>query len=127
MLGLLFLGAAIIFLVIFVEGTTELLVKSKIFSVLRENITRIPKVGSFLGGLITCGFCASVWVAIFPAILLSLPTNPINIFLGSKFISFIVWLVVIFRCSNYLHNYSDKYLDKFYSRKHYSSNSRSKE
>ena len=73
---------SLLFLVIATERITELLVESKIFEPLRMMVKRwtydldTPPSDSYyqqlkvmLSYLITCGYCVSVWVAFFSAIL----------------------------------------------------------
>lgn len=90
--------------VVFVEGLTELLVKSKIFGPFREYLA---KKSIFLGEMISCGHCASVWVSSLPAIVFSFYLGPLV---------FVPLVVVFHRLSNYLHNINDKFLDKYYSK-----------
>lgn len=92
----------------FVEGATELVCKSLIFSRFRDFLSN---KSSFLRDLVGCGYCTSVWVALFPSLYISylffvgwLLTVPLFIFL----------VVVIHRLSNYIHNINDKHLDKYY-------------
>ena len=96
---------------IFVEGATELVCKSLIFDGFRKWVS---KLHPFLAELIRCGYCTSVWVAIFPAAFLSYIVSP------SIWYVFPVWLValvVVHRLSNYLHCFCDKHLDKFYDKR----------
>jgi len=95
------------FSIVFVEGTTELLCKSLIFTSFRKWAS---KKHPFLKDLIGCGYCTSVWVAIAPAIYLSFVVLPGEL----SFPLFIPAVVFYHRMSNYLHNFCDKHLDKFY-------------
>lgn len=100
--------------VILTELLTELLVKSVIFRPVREGLS---KVGSFFKELLGCGYCTSVWMAFGVALILQLAYN----------LSGIYWLdlgltaLVVHRLSNYLHNFNDKWLDKYYSMAHLNS------
>lgn len=96
---------------IFVEGTTELFVKSLLFDKLREFLF---KKSSFLQKLLSCGYCTSVWVAILPAIFLIFKIIKPEIILAPVW--FLGLVVVLHRLSNYVHNINDKYFDKFYSK-----------
>ncbi len=98
---LLFLG------VVFVEASTELLVKSVFFAPIRKYV---GGKNEFLNSLITCGYCTSVWVAIIPALCLA----SLQSFCPPVAAFFLFWLA-LHRMSNYLHNINDKYFDKFYS------------
>ena len=105
---LLELSIIVIVGAIFVEGTTELLCKSKFFSWFRE---WLKLNSSFLGELISCGYCTSVWVANLPAFLVA------GLFPLSWFhtpVIFLISLVFFHRIANYLHNFNDKFLDKYY-------------
>jgi len=105
-------------LVVATEGVTELLVKSEIFQNIRSFVIRIP----IFGEAIKCGYCASVWVAAIPATLLLLAETPLDSYFD-VFPNFLWWakviiiLVFFHRASNYLHNFNDKWLDKYYSKK----------
>lgn len=98
--------------VVFTEAVTELLTKSLIFSGIRE---KIVGKGGFLASLISCGYCTSVWVSLAPSLFFVSIMHNLNYvqFLGLWF--FIA--IVVHRSSNYLHNFNDKWLDKFYSKK----------
>jgi hypothetical protein len=95
--------------VVFVEGLTELVTKSVIFEPLRE---KLAAKNSFLNKLLQCGYCTSVWVAIFPAVFTA-------VLLACSFslwfvLSAFPLVVVYHRMSNYLHNVNDSRWDKFY-------------
>lgn len=97
---------------IFTEAVTELFTKSLIFSGLRE---KIVNRGGFVAALISCGYCTSVWVSLIPSLFFVSVMHDLNY---AKFLG--MWLfvaVVVHRSSNYLHNFNDKWLDKFYSKK----------
>jgi hypothetical protein len=101
--------ALLVFSVIFTEACTELLVKSKIFEPLRESLSQRSK---FIKEMLSCGYCASVWVAIFPALVIS-ASQPWYWGLAA----FVFFVPVIHRLSNYLHNINDRWFDKFYINK----------
>jgi hypothetical protein len=94
---------------IFTEACTELLVKSAIFSSIRENLSQR---GEFLKQVLSCGYCTSVWVASFPALILSLSQSWF-----SGLAAFLFFVPVIHRLSNYLHNINDRWFDKYYINK----------
>ncbi len=93
---------------VFVEGVTELVCKSQIFSGFREWVSlRSPPLKALIG----CGYCASVWVAVLPAAWAAYIVSPSWCFRIPLF----VFLTIVFhRLSNYLHNFNDKHLDKYY-------------
>jgi len=105
-LVLLFIGSAV-----FVEGVTEVILKSKLFEPL---VNTLKERNNFFLQLLSCGFCFSMW----PSMLISLI---LILYLGGDLIlyfpKFVFFSVVIQRLSNYIHNFNDKYLDKFYQNK----------
>lgn len=107
---------------IFVEGSTEIVSKSALFGPLRrrwatprdkgaEGVTDVP----FLGQLVSCGHCLSVWVAMFPALVLAVYSGSFRWWFSP--VAFIFATVIIHRLSNYVHNINDRYFDKFYNKK----------
>jgi hypothetical protein len=106
----------IIFLVlaaIFTESLTELVVKSNIFKGPRRLISSL---GSFLGDMLSCGYCFSAWAAMAPATLSVVVCGSNGI--ASSAVQWVaVWLIV-HRLSNYTHNINDKFFDKNYSNNH---------
>ena len=96
--------------VIFVEGITELVVKSEIFSGARG---KISNKSEFFSKVVSCGYCFSVWAAFLPSLVASLYLfSPLKI---EFYICFMFLLIVLHRTSNMLHNFNDKHLDKFYN------------
>src|SRR5690606_24212974 len=96
--------------VVFVEGLTELIVKSNIFYNVRSYLA---SNNEFLGELVSCGHCTSVWVSLLPALYFSFQFHSLLL---------IIPLTIVFhRLSNYLHNINDKFLDKYYSKDYQSS------
>lgn len=105
--------------VVAVEATTELLVESKLFAPLRNwvgkrAITVEPETEPTLRlmawaklfELVTCGYCVSVWVALFYASTLpALWTSPLDetVARGTHLINFLVRWLVLHRLSNWLH------------------------
>ena len=100
----------VIISVVFVEGLTELVVKSSVFSGFREWASR---KGGLIQKLIACGYCFSVWASLPPAAFLAAITTGSVAF---KVLSFFGYVVILHRSSNYLHNFNDKHLDKYYSK-----------
>ena len=103
-----FLILFLILSVVFVEGLTELARKAAIFDVPRRIITKIGFFDSLLG----CGYCTSVWAAMLPASLAFVFAA--HLFLYEQILLFVFMTVVLHRLSNYLHNFNDKHLDKYY-------------
>ena len=101
---LLILGAAV-----FTEGFTELCLKSAIFSSLRDELR---DKSSFLDSLLSCGFCFSMWAACIPSLFFTLFFFYINAYFVIP--QFLITVIVVQRLSNYLHNFNDKFLDKYY-------------
>jgi hypothetical protein len=106
--------------IFFVEGITELLVKSKFFSSFREFFKRrqSENIYRFIHEVISCPYCTSVWVSLFIIILIYM----VSFFTGFNFsfvgfapLDLFLLVVLTHRLSNHLHNFCDKYLDKFYS------------
>jgi hypothetical protein len=95
--------------VVFVEALTELFVKSLIFSRLREFV---KSKNDFVKDILSCGYCTSVWVSLFPALYLS----HVQTFCA-PLVGFLLFWVSLHRLANYLHNINDKYFDKFYAKK----------
>ena len=106
--------------VIFCELIVEVVVKSDLFEPITsyfKNRIDDNKLFWFIGSLLSCGYCFSVYVGIFTAVLF-------NMHLVGKFIfdcgyicgiiDIIVSGLIIHRCSNILHNLIDKYTNKFY-------------
>jgi len=113
--SLLNLTGLLVLVSLFVEGATELICKSLIFSGLRE---RVSLWGPFFSALISCGYCMSVWIA-FPASIV------LSYVVSSSWLVFVtlcfVLTVVVHRLSNFIHNFGDKHLDKYYDSRYRSS------
>ena len=99
--------AKLVLAVILTELLTELLVKSVIFRPIREIL---GQVSNFFKELLSCGYCTSVWVAASVVFILQLTYN----LSGWYWIDLGLVVLVVHRLSNYLHNFNDKYLDKYY-------------
>jgi hypothetical protein len=122
---LLFLLVSVGMAIIAIEAATELITKSAFFKPFRWIAGNFPFLGGIFRYLLNCGYCASVWVAILPAIVFNNTVTDVQYFFGSKYLGFLVWLLVLHRLANFTHDFKDKFLDKFYSRNHYSSNEKS--
>jgi hypothetical protein len=95
-----------LFLVIFVEAFTEILVESSILTKPREFLARC---NGLLGELVHCGYCTSVWVSaavawIVPMFIWTIVPN--------FWISYIIALFVLHRLSNLLHELNSKWLNR---------------
>lgn len=96
-----------IFAVLLTELLTELVIKSEITKPARDFI---KSKGSWLETLFSCGYCFSVWAAFGVAFLLGLAYN----LTGWYWVDLTLTSLLIHRLSNYLHNFNDKFLDKYY-------------
>ena len=93
------------------EATVEIVVKSNLFSWLRDKIQKCTL--NFIKELISCGHCSSVWVSMFFTLYIFL-FNDTGINSIPKALQIpIIWLF-IHRLSNYLHMFIDRYVDKYY-------------
>lgn len=104
----------ILLVTILIENITELIAKSQLFQPVRKKVIYF---NSFLGKLIQCGQCLSVWVAAGVVLLLGLVYN----FTGWYYIDLTLTGLIVHRLSNYLHNFNDKFFDKYYSLSHINS------
>lgn len=115
----MFLFVVFILSVIFVEALTELIIKSELLLSWRE---RQKSRDDFSSKLFSCGYCFSFWSAAIASFIYSLivcrlllgPPGPNHLLFFPIWIFFIL---VLQRCSNYLHNFNDKWLDKYYTKK----------
>jgi len=97
--------------ILFCELITELVIKSEIFESFRGVFTSRKNKNWFywyIGSILSCGYCFSVYSGIFSALLLK-----INL-MGYGIIGIIFSGLIIHRCSNILHNLIDKYTNKYY-------------
>jgi len=94
--------------IVLVEALTELVIKSVLFKPLR---TFLGSKSVWLKELFSCGYCFSVWGAAAVVLVLGLPYT----LTGNWFIDFGVTFLVVHRLSNYLHNFVDCWLDKYYN------------
>lgn len=94
-----------VLLVITVEAITELLVKSEFFESLRKWLfeNNNKKIFKFIHDLLDCGYCTSVWVAIFVVIMY------FSLWCIFKYICFIL---CIHRLSNFFHFIMDRMWDR---------------
>lgn len=98
----------LIFAVILTELFTELVVKSVVFRPIRE---RIQSLGRWFKDLLACGYCFSVWASYGVVLLLGLAYD----FTGWYYLDLTLTGFIVHRLSNYLHNFNDCWLDKYYN------------
>ena len=98
----------IILLTIFVEAVTEILVASSIFSRPRGFIGRRS---AFLGELIHCGHCTSVWVSAI-VVWMILPPAWIFSIISNFWVAYIITIFVVHRLSNLFHEFNSKWLNR---------------
>jgi hypothetical protein len=89
-------------LIIFVEAVTEIITTSSIMSKFRQ----VLSYSDFLGELIHCGYCTSVWVAA------SVAWVDPWIISEQFWINYAVTLFVLHRLSNVLHELMEKWLSR---------------
>ncbi len=97
----------LLFAVILTELTTELVIKSVVFRPIRD---RIKNLGKWFAELFSCGYCFSLWSSYGVVLLLGLTYN----FTGWYWADLALTGLIVHRLSNYLHNFNDKFLDKYY-------------
>ena len=108
---MLFLALLFAASVVFVEGATELVCKSSIFLGIRTKLSALhPLIKQLLG----CGYCTSVWMSVVPAGLFAFKVAST---IAMMPIMFMLFLVVIHRLSNFVHNVNDKHFDKLYDKR----------
>ena len=88
-----------VLLIVFIEALTEILVESSIFSKPRE---ALALRSGFLGELIHCGYCTSVWVS--ASVAWVAPLAFTSIFL----INYLLTVLILHRLSNLLHEIYSK-------------------
>lgn len=89
--------------VICTEAVTELVVHSEIMQPMRAYL---EEFSDFIGKLVNCGYCCSMWAAIPSAYFMAPLTIPTNIWLANL----VIWILVFHRLSNFLDDFVDKYL-----------------
>jgi hypothetical protein len=101
-----------LFAVLLTELLTELVIKSVLFKPLRKKLPNffIP-FHEWVKELLGCGYCFSVWVAFGVAFLLQVAYD----LTGWYPVDLALTALVIHRVSNYLHNFNDCWLDKYYN------------
>lgn len=92
-----------------VEGMTELLSKSLLFSPFVDWLNSFKgknRVLSFFGEAFRCGYCCSSHISILVTFLVFIFSPP-KIF-GSVYLDIFIFMVVCSRLSNYIHNIQDR-------------------
>jgi len=79
--------------IIYVEAVTEIITSSGLFKKFRE---KIEEKNEFLGNLVSCGYCCSVWVSI--TVAWTIPGAIIF-----PLVDFVIKVFVLHRLSNILH------------------------
>lgn len=92
----------VILLVIFIEALTEILTTSSIFEKPRMLLAR----NAFLGELIHCGYCTSVWVSLSVAWIIPFALTPYF------WLNYLLTVFVLHRLSNILHELIQKLLGR---------------
>ena len=92
--------------IILTELLTELVVKSVIFKPVRKYVSR----NAWLNELFHCGYCLSVWVSAGVVFIIGESYD----FTGVSIFDLGLTALIVHRLSNYLHNFNDKALDKYY-------------
>lgn len=99
-------------LVICVEAITEIVVASKITLGIRNWLLKNAK---FLGSLINCGYCTSVWVSATLAWFVPINMSAMVVDAGffNKIIDYVIFLFVIHRLSNIWHEFIVRWLGRY--------------
>jgi hypothetical protein len=92
----------LLLLIIFVEAVTEIITTSSIMSKFRNMLS----YSDFLGELIHCGYCTSVWVAASVAWIDPLAVS------NQFWINYVITLFVLHRLSNVLHELVEKWVGR---------------
>jgi hypothetical protein len=93
--------------VIAIEATVEIEVDSVIFQGFRARLADIRgRLGWYLNGLFSCGYCLSVWVSILGALVI--PTT----FGCPWIVAFIIKIFVLHRLSNMWHELLKRWFDR---------------
>lgn len=103
--------------IVAVEAVTEIVVASKIFFPLRDWFSRNPdpkgfwaKARSWIGELLNCGHCASVWVALLAAHFA--PTGACTGCVKYAWPIFFIKVFVIHRLSNLMHELFSRWFSR---------------
>lgn len=102
----------LIFLILINEALVELISKSLLLANFREFFMYSDyPILKFIGDAVSCGYCCSFWTAMFLVLIsgFTLDFFISNIFILNAFINFVFSVLIIQRCSNYLHGLSDRF------------------
>lgn len=99
----------LLILSLLVETITEVTIKSLIFKPLR---LRISEISNRFKELLSCGYCFSFWVSFFTVLIFSSLKPEI---VENDFLNFVVTVLIVQRLSNFIHNFNDCWLDKYYN------------
>jgi len=89
--------------IIFIEAVTEIIVSSSIFARFRK---AVATKSDFLGELIHCGYCTSIWVAM--SVAWAVPLILSGIFI----VDYLIKIFVLHRISNILHEFIARWLGR---------------
>jgi hypothetical protein len=90
-------------IVICVEAITEIIVSSELMFSIRDILSRMSP--NFMGRLLNCGYCTSVWVS---ACFALFAPKLFNIYI----LDYVISMFVIHRLSNMLHELFKRWLDR---------------
>ena len=93
--------------IVLTELLTELIVKSVLFKPVRKCVSK----SEWLYELFHCGYCMSVWVS--AGVVFTIGTS--YDFTGINLVDWGLTSLIVHRLSNYLHNFNDCWLDKYYN------------
>jgi hypothetical protein len=117
-----------IFAIVFVEATVEIEVESELFIAIRSRISqfsvfgRLKWLGWYFNGLLSCGYCLSVWIS--AVIALFIPTtildaNTVGSVIGRidatwpfVVVDYIIKIFVLHRLSNVWHELVYRWLER---------------
>lgn len=92
--------------IVLTELLTELIVKSVLFRPIRKYVSK----NEWLHELFSCGYCMSVWMSFGVVFTIGESYD----FTGVSIFDLGLTALIVHRLSNYLHNFNDKILDKYY-------------
>lgn len=96
------------------ESLVELFVKSVFFSPLRNFLARQEnnRILTFISTALSCGYCFSVWTALFLTTLVFMTLSPV--LTNMWVLDILIFWLACHRLSNYLHDIADRYFTKEY-------------
>jgi hypothetical protein len=98
--------------VIFIEAVVEIEVESEIFMIIRDKLSRLKVFGWYLNGLLSCGYCLSVWVS--AAVALVVPTELVQLQWGviSWMANYVLKIFILHRLANMWHEAVHRWINK---------------